>query len=287
MEFTSARSIEAATEVLGKFGTDTCILAGGTDVMVQLERGEIVARKLLHIEKIAALRRIESNSVIEIGALCSHRALAIATELNHIHALQQAAAGVGGWQTQQVGTLGGNICNASPAADTIPPLLVHDARVALVSYPDQERTLPLSAFVVGRRHIDRAPNELLSHVLIEPAPARTFDTYVKVGRRSAMEIAIVGLAIRLTLLDDYTTISDMRIAVCAVGPVPRRLPDVEPLFIGQRPNDELFIAASAEMSKHIAPIDDVRGSAAYRRRVLAGVLKHAVGSCLQKAGGGS
>jgi CO/xanthine dehydrogenase FAD-binding subunit len=220
------------------------------------------------------------GKLCEIGSLTTHRALATSTLLaDDYDSIRTAAASVGGWQTQAVGTIGGNVCNASPAADLIPPLLVHGAKVKLLSQKRGERTLPLSGFLLGRRLTARKADELLTHISLETAPVRTADIYLKVGRRSAMEVAIVGLALRLSMSDDHSTISDVRIATCATGPVSRRAEAAEAELIGKYFSPALLRTAGEALVDTVAPIDDVRGSAAYRIMVLPRLLKRAVQIC--------
>jgi len=281
LKFLTVQSIDEALEVLARHGANVTLLAGGTDVMIQLERCEIETDMLLHLERLDELRNIElKNTRVEIGSLATHRRLATNALLaDDYESIRSAAASVGGWQTQSVGTIGGNICNASPAADLIPPLLVHGAKVKLSSHKRGERTLPLSGFLLGRRRTARNADELLTQISLEVAPVRTADVYLKVGRRGAMEVAIVGLALRLTMSDDQSMISDVRIATCATGPIPMRADAAEALLIGQHFSTDLLRAAGEALVDSVVPIDDVRGSAAYRLMVLPRLLERAARIC--------
>lgn len=280
MEFRSAGSLEEALDLLGQFGPDAALLAGGTDLMLQLRGGEIAPRVLLHIERLADLRRLAPGEAPAIGALATHVTLSRSPVLRAHHAaICTAAASVGGWQTQSVGTIAGNLCNASPAADLAPPLLVHGATVRLASRARGERSLPLEQFLIGRRKLARHPDELVLGFALEPLPQRSADRYVKVGRRGAMEVAIAGVAVRLTLAADDKTIAEARIATCAVGPVPARAPDVERALKGQLLSEETVRAAGQMLSAVIEPIDDVRASARYRRAVVARVLVDSIQKC--------
>ena len=282
MQFISTSSEAEALQELAAFGTEARILAGGTDVMMQLQQSELETDVLLHIEKIPGLNVIDVNTDTQIGALCSHRQIAESAILKNYNSLRQAAAQVGGWQTQIVGTIGGNICNASPAADMLPPLLVHSTKLTLVSQSRGTRIVDLDKFLLGRRHIDREPDELLTKLTLHPMSSRARDIYIKVGRRSAMEVAIAGLAACISMAEDSTTIEDARIAMCSVGPVPARIHDVESLLRGQQINDELLDEAGDLLLKNIEPIDDIRGSLKYRQMVAPRILKHAVNICTNR-----
>lgn len=283
MRIRSVRSVDEALQALAAQGGDCQVLAGGTDVMIQLNRGEIDPLVLLHIEKLAELRTITANGAGTIvGSLVTHHQFAIGSLGDRYRAVAEAAATVGGLQTQAVGTVGGNICNASPAADTVPALLVHDAEVTLRSAA-ASRTIALDDFIVGRRATCRHPEELLTEITLAAPRPRSGDAYLKVGRRSAMEVAIVGLAMRLQF-NDAGVVTDARVALASVGPRPVRALDAEAALAGQ-PLDEQSIAAASEAALRSAcPIDDVRGTADYRRRVIPGLLMRAVRLCARRAG---
>lgn len=280
----SVDSFGEALQVLAAEGGDCQVLAGGTDVMIQLQRREIDPPLLLHIERLAELRGIcGDGAAVTLGPLVTHRQLAVGALGARYRAIAEAAATVGGLQTQSIGTIGGNLCNASPAADTVPALLVHDAEVTLQSASAQ-RTMAADDFIVGRRATRRSPDELLTGITLAAPPLRTGDTYLKVGRRGAMEVAIVGLAVRLSF-DEAGLITGARIALASVGPRPVRAPEAEAALTGRRPGDKESVRAAALAAlDRTHPIDDVRGSADYRRRVIPGLLQRAVEVCAKRAG---
>ena len=284
MRFISVQTISDALSALARHGDGATVLAGGTDVMIQLGRKELETEALIHIEALNELKTIQSlNDRVEIGALTTHRSIAMmAFPLALYKSLRSAAASVGSWQTQSVGTIGGNICNASPAADMLPPLLVHDAQLRLRSEARGERTISINDFLLGRRHTARKSDELLTHITIDAVPKRSADVYLKVGRRGAMEVAIVGLALRLTMDEESELISDLRIATCATGPISCRATEAEAVLRGQRWSQERISEAGEVLCREISPIDDVRGSAAYRLMVLPRLLQHAMSQCLEK-----
>ncbi|RTL66798.1 MAG: xanthine dehydrogenase family protein subunit M [Pseudonocardiaceae bacterium] len=283
MELSTANSVDEALDELSRRGERCQVLAGGTDVMIQLARREIAPEHLLHVERLGELRAVETDGSTRLGALVTHRDLAVGRLGPGYAAVAESAATVGGLQTQVVGTVGGNVCNASPAADTLPALLVHDAEVTLRSTRGS-RTAPLAEFIVGRRATTRAPDELLTTITLgRPAP-RTGDVYLKVGRRSAMEVAIVGLAARLTF-DGTGVVTDARIAVASVGPRPLRSVGAETALVGSTGDAESVHAAAKALLQDVDPIDDVRGTADYRRRVIPGLLGRAVRVCAERAEG--
>lgn len=282
VQFCRAHDREEAIGLLHEWGDDGCLLAGGTDVMAQYQRGEIAPGALIHFADIEPLQAIAVGGQTSIGPLATYCAIAADDGIATRHpALAAAARLVGGWQTQAVGTLGGNICNASPAADAVPPLLVADAQVSLASRDDMRR-MPLDQFFRGRRETARRPDELLTAIELEPLPAGAGETYLKVGRRGAMDVAIVGLAVRLGLVGDGT-VDLARIAVCSVAATPRRVPEAEAVLTGARPDGEAVAAAGQALAAAVSPVDDARGTASYRRRVLPGLLQRAVTRCVAEA----
>lgn len=285
MDFHSYQTEMEALADLAQFGDSARILAGGTDLMIQYQRGEVHPMVLLSIGRIDGLRGIKVNGLTTVGALTTHRDLASDELIRSRHpALAEAAATVGGWQTQVVGTLGGNLCNASPAADTTPPLLVSDAIVHLSSATTR-RSVALDEFLLDRRRTSRRPDELLTSVELPAPPPATGEVYLKVGPRRAMEVALVGLAVRLTLGDDGVTVTDARIAACSVGPRPFRAGGAETVLIGSRLEAEVVAEAGQLLTQAAEPIDDPRATAWYRRRLLSPLLVRAVEVCRLRAGG--
>lgn len=282
MEFLRARHLDEALQTLADRGDEARVLAGGTDVMIQYLHGELAPGALVHIEEIADLRSVSTNGRTSIGPLATHRALATDPALRQEHpALAAACRTVGGWQTQAVGTIGGNICNASPAADTAPALLTADAGVTLSSVGGTRR-MPLTEFFLDRRKTALEPDELVTAIDVEPLPDSAGEVYLKLGRRGAMEVALVGLAVRLGFAADGT-VGSARIAVCSVAPTPRRIPEAEAALVGSRLETAALDAAGEELRRAAAPIDDARGTASYRMRTLRGLLERAADQCREMA----
>ncbi len=287
MDFRRTDDIEEALASLAELGSDAQVLAGGTDVMIQLQRGELDPGTLVHIERVDSIGEITENGRLTVGALATHLELSRhPVLLDRYPSISYSASLVGGWQTQAVGTIGGNVCNASPAADLLPPLLVHGARVLVASQDRGEREVPLADFVVGRRSIAREPDELVTGFSLDPVEEGTADSYRKVGRRGAMEVAIVGVAVRLSV-DSEATIKEARVAVCSVGPVPFRATAAEESLIGLTADSDEVAAAGQLLLKQSQPIDDARATARYRTMVLPRVFESVVTDCYLRATGPS
>jgi CO/xanthine dehydrogenase FAD-binding subunit len=250
-------------------------LAGGTDVMVRItgEIGEPPVR-LLDLWRLDELRGIASDGeAITLGALTTYtdiRRSAACRE--HLPALVEAAATIGAAQIQNRGTLGGNIANASPAGDTLPVLLALDAEI-VVGGPRGERTIPAADFWVAYRRTALAPDELILRIRIPVAGGREA-RFRKVGTRRAQAISKVVMALAWREGDGASgrAWSDVRLALGSVADRPIRAGSTEAVLEGAAPTPETADAAAASLAAEIAPIDDVRSTADYRRAVAARVL---------------
>jgi carbon-monoxide dehydrogenase medium subunit len=282
MEFIDTHDLSEALAALDERGEDATVLAGGTDVVVQMLAGDIRPAALVHIRPVAELGGITPNDRTEIGALTTHWELGTSSTIREHHrALAEAALRVGGRQTQNVGTIAGNVVNASPAADLLPALLVANAQIAAVSSSGR-RSLALEEFLVDRKRTALAPNELVTSISLELPGPQTGQTYLKVGRRGAMEVALVGLA-ALVQLGEGDVIADARIALCSVGPKAFRVHEAEAALVGTRAEDAAVAEAGGLLQGAARPIDDVRSTARYRSRVLPALLARAVSTCVERA----
>jgi xanthine dehydrogenase small subunit len=250
-------------------------VAGGTDVMVRItgEIGEPPVR-LLDLWRLDELRGIASDGeAITLGALTTYtdiRRSAACRE--HLPALVEAAATIGAAQIQNRGTLGGNIANASPAGDTLPVLLALDAQID-VGGSRGERTIPAADFWVAYRRTALAPDELILRVRIPVAGGREA-RFRKIGTRRAQAISKVVMALAWRERDGASgrAWSDVRLALGSVADRPIRAGATEAVLEGASPTPETADAAAAALAAEIAPIDDVRSTADYRRAVAARVL---------------
>ena len=259
----------------------TTPIAGGTDLMVQIT-GELgpIPERLVDLSRIDALRGIDlTANGLELGAATSYteiRRSALCRE--HLPALVQAAATIGAGQIQNRGTLGGNIANASPAGDTLPLLLAADA-VILVGGQRGEREIPAAEFFTGYRETALAPDELILQARF-PLPRGRQLRFRKVGTRRAQAISKVVMAIAWRDLGPPGW-SDVRVALGSVAPTPIRAAATEAVLETARPTPEVADLAAETLAGELAPIDDVRSTAEYRRTVAARVLHR----LLRDAGG--
>jgi len=198
-EYHEPTSLAEAVDQGARFGADGRFLAGGTDLIIQMRRGTLRPGHLVSLHRIPGLDGVDANGAVTLGALVTHRTLERHPAFQgRLRALVEGAEVVGGHQVRNVATVGGNIVNASPAADVVPVLLALDATVTCLG-PGGERTLPLDGFLLEPGRTARQPGELLTAVRFPALPARSATAFLKAGRRKAMEISVVCVAARLTL----------------------------------------------------------------------------------------
>jgi CO/xanthine dehydrogenase FAD-binding subunit len=263
--------LESALELMKREPGTWKPLAGGTDLMVLLEAGKLPHRRFLSIWKLQELRGIEVGAdYVMIGALSTYTAVrgheALAREFP---LLCRAAAETGGIATQNRGTLGGNIANASPAADSPPALIVYDADLELVS-AGGTRWLAYRDFHTGYKQLKLRPDELIRRIRMPRTMAAWKQLYRKVGTRRAQAISKVCFAGAARV--ENGRIADVRIALGSVAPTVVRAAQTEKLLRGELPSQAALQSAQAVLAREIAPIDDMRSTALYRLRVAQNLL---------------
>ncbi len=253
-------SLAEAVTLLGDGGWT--VLAGGTDVYPALGETPLTS-PVMDISRLGDLRGIAPapDGGIRIGALTTWTDIVRASLPSAFRALQQAAREVGSVQIQNRATIAGNLCNASPAADGVPPLLALDARVELASRSGN-RTLPLSDFIQGNRKTARDSGELLTFIHVPAAGLQGNSAFFKLGSRRYLVISIAMIAARLAA-DGNGIITGAAVAVGACSAVAQRLPALESALIGQNLQAAAGIAAPQHLAA-LSPIDDVRAPAGYR-----------------------
>ena len=268
-------SLAEAVDLGARFGADGRFLAGGTDLIIQMRRGKVAPRHVLSLHRVPGLDAIEVNGSVRLGALVTHRAIErCASFQGRLRGLVEGAEVVGGHQIRNVGTVGGNIVNASPAADGVPVLMAYDAVVVLESRRGRQE-VPLDRFYSGYKEMQRRPDQLVVAIRI-PRRRYSYQVFEKVGARRAQAIAKVGLAITHSG-------AGWRVVAASVAPTIRRCPAVERLLETGTPiaSPEGLLPAIAQ---DVAPIDDIRSSAHYRTRVMARLLYHDLRDVWRKLG---
>jgi len=273
--YAAPRTLDEALEIL-RAGNAT-VLAGGTDLMPQSRSGKLKLRPvLLNVRRIAGLSGIAAGEgIARIGALTTMTEI-MDNEIvrGRLPVLAQAADHFASDQLRNAATLGGNICNASPAGDMLIPLLVLEAEVELASKPDgslKTRTLPLRDFFTGPGRTRREPQELLTAVRIPLPPAGFVAKFYKTGSRPALDIAAISIGIGGLLKGGALT--GVRVAFGAVAPTPIRAPKTEAALEGRRLEESTIAAAAQAARDEVNPISDIRASGWYRKELVYNVMK--------------
>jgi carbon-monoxide dehydrogenase medium subunit len=270
-DFYSPQTLDDATQILSDHGSDARVLAGGTDLLIRLKRKQWTPRALVSLRRVPGLRDISINGELHLGALVSLNDLIRSPIIcEHFPVLAYTASKMAGVQVRSLATVGGNLCNASPAADTAPPLIAMNARAVIVS-KDGERVVPLDEFFVGVGKSALQPGEMLREILVPQLGDSARASYLKIEHREAMDIAIVGVGVwvksRQSTVDSRQC-EDVRIVLGAVAPTPMRARKAEDILRGNELTGERIREAARVAATECNPIDDVRSSAWYRREMV-------------------
>ena len=283
IDYCAPSTVPEALGLLRTLGNKARPLAGGTDLMIFLQHGRVDAETLVDLGRIPGLAGIDGlpDGGLHIGALTRLRDIERSPVVRHQYAaLAESMRELAGIQIRNMATLGGNTCNASPAADTIPALMALDA-VAVIASESGERRVPYTRFFVGPGRTVLAPGELLTAIELPATAPGTGSRYIKLAVRNAMDIAIVGVGVSVTL--DGEHVVACRIALGAVGPTVIRADAAEAALQGKLP-DEATIQAAADAARDMArPISDQRASAAYRKKMVGVVTRDALRSAVAAA----
>ncbi|MBA4392157.1 MAG: molybdopterin dehydrogenase [Desulfobacca sp.] len=252
------------------------LYAGGTDLLVKMRAGLINPKTLICLERIEALKSIrDQGEEIFIGAACTHAALLRDPLIGkHFPVLAKALSVLGSPLVRQMGTIGGNLITASPAGDTLPPLVVLNADLELQT-KDSSRCLAVKTFIRGPGNTLLGPGEILAGVRLKKRPEMNFHHFEKVGQRKALAIALVSLAAVLHL-SDKGIVQEARLAWGSVGPTVVTCQEAETTLEGQPLSSEVLERAAALARLAVSPIDDVRAGADYRRQVAGNLLMRLV-----------
>lgn len=279
MRYAKPQSTDEAIALLG--GDTWRLLAGGTD-FYPAQGSRPIRENILDINGLTELRHItQTPDHVVFGARATWTDVARADLPPSFDGLKLAAREVGARQIQNTGTIAGNLCNASPAADGVPPLLTLDASVELRS-SGESRLLPLREFILGNRRIARQPGELLTAIHVPRAATAGASHFVKLGARRYLVISIAMVAVRLDL-DDDSRIRDAAVAVGACSAVATRLPALEKALVGQAADADIADFVACCDFAELSPIDDVRATAAYRLEAAREIVARAVEAAVAKA----
>ena len=286
-EYLEARTLRQAVALLQRHGDEARLVAGSTDFLVRWRQGVWQPRYVVDIRRIASLARISyTNSrglrlgpTVKIQDLETHPAIT-----GRYPALAAAATSFAGVQVRNLATVGGNICNASPAGDTLPALLAFDAECRIVG-PEGERWLPLTSLFVGPGRTALQQAEVLAEVRLPPPAPNSGSLYIKHSPRGAMDIATLGVASVVSLENDGQTCRNAAIALGAVAPTPIRASEAERLLNGNTVTPELIREAADAAQRAATPIDDIRGTAEHRTAIVKVLTQRTLETALAMAQG--
>ncbi len=282
-EYLRPASLRELEGLLARHGDEAVLLAGGTDLLVLVKEKVLSPRLVIDIGNLPELQGISWSETDGLTILAGTKVAAIETDplvREYAPALAHAAAQLGSTQVRCMATMAGNVCHASPSAETPPVLLAHGAELTLAR-DGGERRVPIAEFFLAYRKTALQPGEYLKAFHLPTLGDNAAVAYRHRGLRRAMEIDMVNVACYLELEDDRASARAVRIALGAVGPVPYRAVEAEQALAGRPVGPDFLEEAGRLAAQEAAPIDDVRASAAYRRKMVRVLVKRALTACYE------
>lgn len=268
-------SVQAAAQLLARYGESARIYAGGTELLLVMKEGLAHYERLVNVKKIPNLDQVrQDNGVISIGALSTHRQLSLSPAAQrHLPAFAAMEANVANIRVREVGTIGGNLCFAEPHADPGTMLLVLAARLVATNETGS-REIPIDNFFVDAYETRLEPDEILTEIRVPLLPARSGVVYLKFGY---LERPSVGVALFLSLNENANSIAEARVAVGCVGPIPKRIQEAESLLKGKSVDEasRSIVEAGAAAARASQAISDLHGSQDYKEHIVGVLLKRA------------
>jgi carbon-monoxide dehydrogenase medium subunit len=279
-EYVEPHTIEEAVKWMATYKGEAKFMAGGTDVIVQMKMGRAHPEAIINLSRIPGLRHLIIEHGLRIGVLTTFRQIERDGFIQrHYTALHEAAKGVTSIQIKTMGTLGGNLCHGSPAADSAPPLIAFGARVKMIE-GDKERVLPLESFFIGPGKTLLNREELMVEIQVPKPEANTGSAFLKLGRVSA-DLAKISIAVAVVREGDFC--KDCRIVLGAVAEKPLRTIEAEKILRGKIFNKHLLNRTEQQVSEEIRPITDVRSNLWYRREVSKVLVRNAINLAWERA----
>ena len=273
VDYIRPQDLGEALDFIKEHGPDTTILAGGTDVMIDMRAGTLQSKYLLDISRLSALREIKiRDTELTIGAAVTISEINTSETIGrHAPALQKATHRFAGRQVRNIATIGGNVAHCSPCGDTIPPLLIHDA-VAVVVSPAGQRNVPIEEMAGGAYHCTLRPDELITHFILKPKPDDVeFSDFQKIGRRKELAISRMSMAAMAGQAGDKS-ISFIRFALGSCTPTPHRFREIEEMLLDKVPDEILLWEAGRVLAEQMIEITGRRLSAVYKEPAIQGLF---------------
>ena len=285
-EYVRPSNLHEILQALGNHGGNVKVIAGGTDLVLLLQQNMVTPTHVVDISSISELQYIrEENGFLRVGAATNMRDIETSeTVRTRIPMLSEAAQLVGEIGVRNLATIGGNLVNASPAADSAPPLLVLDASLR-VRNSKSERIVKLTDFFLHVKKTVLQPNELVTEITVPIPPKNSGAVFFRLAKRGGNVISVVSAAALVTLNGKTCTVA--RIAMGSVAPTPVRLRNAEKVLEGSEPTEERITAATQKALEEIKPISDLRASAEYRMETSRVYVRKAIKEALRRARQGS
>jgi carbon-monoxide dehydrogenase medium subunit len=276
-EYHAPASLPEALELLSRWGEKAKVFAGGTDLLVSMKKREVLPNHLINLKGISELKGIsDEKEGLKIGALVTLGEIERSKTVKEEYSiLWEAVSVMASPQVRTLGTIGGNLSSAVPSADTAPPLIALGASVSLKGIQG-ERRVRVEDFFRGPGESVLKPDEILTQILIPKPSDGSGGTYLKMMRRNALDLALVGVAVFLRLDLNKQLCREARIVLGAVAPTPIRAPKAEQILIGKEMNEALAKEAGRTASEEARPISDVRASMEYRQTIISILTKRAL-----------
>ena len=287
IEYHRPTELTEALKLLAELKEGYRIIAGGTDLVPAARRGGVSLPNHTHIIDISSIKElgyiVKDDGMIRIGAVTRVSEIGVSAVVKeHVPIVADAASQLGSLQVRNLGTIGGNLCNASPAADIAPPLLVLDAKVNVRGI-DGQRLVPVTELFTGPGKTILAAGEILAEIQIPITEATAGSCFIKLGRRNAFTLSIVSVATLVKVKDGI--FDDVRIALGAVAPTPIRASKAEEYLTGKETSEQVIDEGAKIVAGEVKPISDVRASEEYRRDMSYILTKRAINRSVQRARG--
>jgi carbon-monoxide dehydrogenase medium subunit len=285
LKYVNPESLRETVALISEYQGRAKIIAGGTDLLAKMKKGFSLPEVLINVECVDELHyiRYSPKSGLLIGAATSLAAVEKSDLVNaRFPILAQAVGLMASPFLRNRATIGGNLCNAAPSADTAPALMVLGARIKIVGM-DYEKVVPVEKFFTGPGQTVLKSCQVITEIQVPDLPARSAAVYLKQKRRNGADLAVVGVAVQLTLEKHGDTIKDVHIALGAVAPTPIRAKKAEHLLQGHALTDQILIQAGELASVESSPIDDARSSADYRKKLVVVLVRRAVAQAFEAA----
>lgn len=284
-EYLKPTSLKEAFELLDEHGEKAKLIAGGTDLMVQWKKKILSPDYVISLRNIPELRIIEFDGGLRIGSAATHRSLELSEEIRkHFPVITDAVSKLGSVQVRNSATIGGNLCNAAPSADTAPPMLVLEAEVHIAS-SSGERTVPLTEFFTGPSRTVLQHGEIVTRFSVPKPLPNTGMAYWKHTRRQAMDLPILGVASLLSFDEDLKTCTKARIGLGVAAPTPMRATDAEEFLQGKTIDETTLVEAGKIAAEQASPRTTIRGTEWYRRDMIRVLVKRTGLICRDRAKG--